>query len=220
MTDSIYWSSADVLVLAAELPSAHLPSPAELRQRLLGVLERMVTSGRAAGVAEADLAEARYAFVAFIDEQILKSSWAGRTEWMSQPLQLLLYRENTAGENFFVRMRALLHDGRRPAALEAYYLCLALGFRGAYERAGDIGPIATFLESAREQLGKRLPTASTLSPNARLPDRAPAEKFSKSPLLLLLAGSVAVTVIVLVALSLSMRSAVKDVTSAAALVAG
>jgi type VI secretion system protein ImpK len=219
MTDSIYWSSAEVLVLASELPSAHLPSPAELRQRLLGVLERMVASGRAAGVAEADLAEARYAIVAFIDEQILKSSWAGRTEWMSQPLQLLLYRENTAGENFFVRMRALLQDGRRPAALEAYYLCLSLGFRGAYERAGDIGPIATFLESAREQLGKRLPAASTLSPSARLPDRAPAEKFSKSPLLLLLAGSVAVTVIVLIALSLSMRSAVKDVTSAAALVA-
>jgi type VI secretion system protein ImpK len=220
MTDSIYWSSADVLVLASELPSAHLPSPAELQQRLLGVLERMVASGRAAGVAEADLAEARYAIVAFIDEQILKSSWAGRTEWMSQPLQLLLYRENTAGENFFVRMRALLQDGRRPAALEAYYLCLALGFRGAYERAGDIGPIATFLESGREQLGKRLPAASTLSPNGRLPDRAPAEKFSKSPLLLLLGGCALVTIVVLVALSLSMRSAVKDVTSAAALVAG
>jgi type VI secretion system protein ImpK len=219
MTDSIYWSAADVLVLASELPSAHLPAPAELRQRLLGMLERMVASGRAAGVAEADLAEARYAVVAFIDEQILKSGWAGRSEWMSQPLQLLLYRENTAGENFFIRMRALQHDPRRAPALEAYYLCLALGFRGAYERAGDLGPIATLLESSREQLGKRLPAAGTLSPSARLPDRAPAEKSSKSPLLVLLAACAAVTVAVVIGLSWSVRSAVKDVASAAALVA-
>lgn len=219
MTESIYWSSADVLVLVSELPAAHLPSPSELRQRLLGVLERMVQTGRAAGVGEADLAEARYAVVAFIDEQILKSSWAGRAEWMSQPLQLLLYRENTAGENFFVRMRALLQDGRRPAALEAYYLCLALGFRGAYERAGDLGPIATFLESAREVLTKRLPSADAISPSARLPDRAPAEKLRKSPLFLLLGACALVTIGVLIALSLSIRSAVSDVTSAAALVA-
>ena len=36
------------------------------------------------------------------------------------------------------------------------------GIGGAYERAGDLGPIATFLEHAREQLAKRLPSAAAM----------------------------------------------------------
>src|SRR5712675_2203910 len=108
MSDAIYWPCADVLILAAQLASANnLPPASDLRQRVIDVLDRMVSAARTAGVPEADIAEARYALVAFIDEQVLKSSWPGRVEWMNQPLQLTLYREYTAGENFFARMRAL-----------------------------------------------------------------------------------------------------------------
>ena len=73
---------------------------------------------------------ALYAIVAFMDEQILRSQWSGRQQWMSQPLQLTYFNENTAGEGFFTRMQALEQRPNQAHVLEIYYLCLALGFRG------------------------------------------------------------------------------------------
>jgi len=158
MSDAIYWPCADVLILAAQLSSAaDLPPPNDLRQRIVDMLDRMVGASRAAGIQEADIAEARYALVAFIDEQILKSNWSGRSEWMNQPLQLGLYRENNAGENFFARMRALLNQGGRQAALQVYYLCLALGFRGAYGMSSNAGALASFTDAAQQQVAQKLP---------------------------------------------------------------
>jgi type VI secretion system protein ImpK len=151
MLEPIYWACADVVILAVQLPNAPvLPSAAELRQRLVTALDAMVTRGRSAGIGDADLAEARYALVAFVDEQILKSNWPGRAEWMSQPLQMQLYREYRAGENFFVRMRALLQRGGASMALEVYYLCLVLGFRGAYGVSGEAGALTGYSDAARQ----------------------------------------------------------------------
>jgi type VI secretion system protein ImpK len=96
--NAIYWASAEALIAAAQLGSEReLASPDQLRAKMLGMLQQMVSRCRAAGVPDADTAEARYALVAFIDERILKSSWPGRAEWMNNPLQLQLYREYAAG---------------------------------------------------------------------------------------------------------------------------
>ena len=157
MGDVIYWLCADLFVLGTQLSSAPLPSPGELRQRLLSMLDHMVGAGRAAGVPDSDISEARYALVAFLDEQVLKSDWAGRSEWMSQPLQLLLHREYTAGENFFARMNALLQQGGRQNALQVYYVCLLLGFRGAYAAGGREHTLAGFADAARNQISPALP---------------------------------------------------------------
>ena len=106
-----------------------------------------------------------HAVVAFIDERILQSNWPGRTEWMASPLQLLLYREYTAGENFFARMRALLNRGSPSGALEVYYLCLALGFSGASPGAGGMQAARSYQEAARELLTRSV-RGAPLSPNA------------------------------------------------------
>ena len=149
--NAIYWASAEVLIAAAQLGAERdLPPPDQLRSELLGMLQQMVSRCRAAGVPDADTAEARYAIVAFIDERILKSNWPGRAEWMNSPLQLQLYREYTAGENFFARMRVLLQHPQAIAALEIYYLCLALGFTGAAAAADNA---QSYLEAARARLG-------------------------------------------------------------------
>lgn len=209
--DAIYWSCADVLMLGTQLASASaLPAPNDLRQRIQGALDKMVAVAREAGVAEADIAEARYAMVAFIDEQILKSSWAGRAEWMNQPLQLLMYREYTAGENFFARMRGLLEQGKRPAALQAYYLCLTLGFRGAYGVSGNPGALASFTDAARQQLARSLPPSQQISPHAKPRDRADAVKKSNAPLIAVLLGSALLAVVVLGALGWSLHSNIQE----------
>jgi type VI secretion system protein ImpK len=207
MTAQIYRVCADSLMFALRLSTeANLPVAADLRQRAVGTLDGMVAQGRAAGLSEADLAEARYALVAFIDEQVLKSSWPGRTEWMSQPLQLLLYREYAAGENFFARMRSLITSGSRPVALEVYYLCLTLGFRGAYGVTGEVSAIGSYVEAARRELAKTLPATNTFGPNAQARDRLGADRQSNAVLISVLAGCACLVLLVLIGLHFELGS--------------
>jgi type VI secretion system protein ImpK len=215
MSDAIYWPAAPALILATQLPSAGaLPAPHDLRQRIIDVLDRMVGAARAANVPEQEIAEARYALVAFIDEQILKSSWPGRVEWMNQPLQLTLYREVTAGENFFARMRALLNHGGHEFALEIYYLCLALGFRGAYGISGNAAALSSFTDAAKERVTQRLPSAAKLSPSAIPRDRAKAARGNRGALIGLVAGCAVMVLVVIVSLRLSLHGSVRDAIAA------
>ena len=197
VTEAIFWACADVLILGAQLPrAANLPPPAELRQRILTALDAMVGKGRASGLPDAELVEARYALVAFIDEQILKSNWPGRAEWMGQPLQLQLYGEYTAGENFFNRLRALLQQGGTALALEIYYLCLALGFRGSYGNSADQRPLMQFSDAARQRVTKGLPSAAKLGPHSEPRERVGAARSSNAPLIGLIVGCIFVGLLV------------------------
>ncbi len=209
--DALYWPCSDALILASQLASAgNLPPPSELRQRITDVLDRMVASARGVQVTEADIAEARYALVAFIDEQLLKSTWPGRAEWMNQPLQLIFYREFAAGETFFTRMRALLNQGGRESALQIYYLCLALGFRGAFATSGDAAGLASFTEAAKQQIARHLPAASRISPHAQPRDRARAEKSAKGAILGVLGACAVVVLATIVTLQVSLHSKVNE----------
>ncbi|HMI87897.1 MAG TPA: DotU family type IV/VI secretion system protein [Polyangiaceae bacterium] len=215
MSDAIYWPSAPALILATQLPVASaLPAPHDLRQRIIDVLDRMVGAAREARVPEAEIAEARYALVAFIDEQILKSSWPGRVEWMNQPLQLTLYREVTAGENFFGRLRALLNHGGHEGALEIYYLCLALGFRGAFGLSGNAAALASFTDAARERIVQRLPSAAKLSPSALPRDRAREARGNRGALIGLIAGCTVVVLATLIGLRVSLSTSIRDAVQA------
>ena len=201
MAEPLYWCCAELLMLAVKLPQTpNLPTPLELRQRILTALDAMVGRGRADGLPDGELAEARYALVAFIDEQILKSNWSGRAEWMGQPLQLVLYGEYTAGENFFHRLRILLQQGGSSPALEVYYLCLVLGFRGAHGVSADHRALGGFHEAARQRVVQAWPAGAKLGPRAEPPDRLPARRTSYAPLIAVVVGSLLVTVLVVVGL--------------------
>ena len=200
MNERLYRVCADVLVTAVQLTVDSSLAAGDLRQRLIGSLERMVSDGRRMGIADGDLAEARYALVAFIDEQIMRSDWAGRADWMTRPLQLELYRENTAGENFFVRLRALLRAGDRPVAIEIYYLCLVLGFQGAYRDSGEPQALEKFTRAARDQLRKVLPDPAKVSPHAKPKGSTRSVKTGWGPLIVIAASSAALIVIVVVGL--------------------
>jgi type IV/VI secretion system ImpK/VasF family protein len=188
MSQRVYAASAEVLMLAVSFPHApSMGSAAELRQRLQVALDNMVGKGRAAGIQEQDLADMRYAVVAFLDEQILKSNWPGRNEWMSQPLQLVLFNQYTAGEHFFNRLRGLLGEGRSDA-IAAYQLCLALGFKGQYGTGADPTSLAGFGQAALQQVSRSLPRSDKLGPHAIPADRAQQVKSSNAPLIAFAAG--------------------------------
>jgi type IV/VI secretion system ImpK/VasF family protein len=166
MLEGMYRLCSEVLVPALAFP-AGIPGsdPREVQQWFGARLERMTTEGRRLGVSGSDLAEARYALAAFIDERVLGSSWPGREEWMRQPLQLSWYGENAAGENFFKRLRVLLSAPERLPAVQVYGLCLALGFRGVYEANGDGKALAKFQRAAFRRLEPSLPACNVSSPH-------------------------------------------------------
>jgi type VI secretion system protein ImpK len=197
--DAMFVASAEVLIAASQLGvGSDLSTPERLREDLLGLLRQMVSKCRAAGVPDAETAEARYALVAFIDDRILKSNWLGRAEWMNNPLQLQLYREYAAGENFFARMRAIQQRDRRAPALEVYHLCLALGFTGALQGANAVQQAQAYLEATRDCV-PRLPPGAPLSAHAIPPDHYGAAA-PRRPLVLFL--SIGCAVVVLLALGL------------------
>jgi len=207
MNDRLYQICAEILVTAVQLTNdAASVAGGDLRQRLVSSLDRMVSDGRRLGIADADLSEARYALVAFIDEQVMRSDWSGRADWMARPLQLDLYRENTAGENFFVRLRSLLRAGDRPVAVELYYLCLVLGFQGAYRDGGEPQAIEKFTRAARDQVRKVLPDPNKVSPHAKPRGSTRSVKTSWGPLIVIAASSALLIVLVLVGLGWSATS--------------
>jgi type VI secretion system protein ImpK len=201
----MYRASAEMLLSAARLgDERNLGSADQLRQEMLNALRDMVLRCRAAGIPDADTAEARYAIVAFIDERVLQSNWLGRAEWMSSPLQLQLYREYAAGENFFARMRALLNRGASTSALEVYYLCLALGFTGALPGAGGAEAARSYLEAARRILVRSTRT-EPMSPHAIPTDPHPVRARARALAWPLVIAGVAVGLIGLGALAWSLH---------------
>jgi type VI secretion system protein ImpK len=196
-------------MLAVSFPhSPSMGSAGELRQRLQVALDAMVGRGRAAGIQEPDLADMRYAVVAFLDEQILKSNWPGRNEWMSQPLQLVLFNQYTSGEHFFNRLRALLGEGRAEA-IAAYQLCLALGFRGQFGTGGDQTALSSFAQAALQQVSRNLPRADKLGPHAIPADRAQQVKSSNAPLIAFAAGGLLIALGLLFGLERLVKSDVQ-----------
>ncbi len=184
MHDILYRICSNVLIQALALAEPQqLPELPTVRQRFLASLEHMTTEGARLGIAANDLAEARYALVAFIDEQVLRSSWSRRADWMKQPLQLVVYQESAAGENFFVRLRALLQMADRVVAIQAYGICLALGFRGAYGRSQDSRPLLMFAHAVERKLARVLPSPDVISPHLENTEEKPRPSRSRRRLL-------------------------------------
>lgn len=101
-------------------------------QRLLSETESMMRGG---GIDPEEYNEARFAVCAWVDEALLSSTWAGKTEWQKDSLQRRYFQTTDAGEEFFEHLNRLGQHQRD--AREIYYLCLAMGFKGRYHQQGD-----------------------------------------------------------------------------------
>lgn len=165
LTGALFVAAADVVALGARLSTAtELAAPDVLKRRIRTLLEQFQTRAVEAGASDVDVADARYALVAFLDEQLLRSAWSGRQQWMIEPLQYAEYGENTAGEGFFTRLEALSADRRRAHVLQIYYLCLCLGFQGKYAVRGAEG-LSAVTEQVAQQLGPALALGEIPAPH-------------------------------------------------------
>lgn len=103
------------------------PNPQDERVRLRAFLdqgEALVGAGR-------DWQLTRYALVSWIDEMLVEASWSHREWWSNNVLERELFNTRECAERFFVNAKEASGMSQRDA-LEVYYVCVILGFRGIY----------------------------------------------------------------------------------------
>jgi type VI secretion system protein ImpK len=186
-----------VLGMLDRIESGEEPHPEQARtyfhSQLLNRAERKLG-------ATADWAFARKALIYWTDEVLTNAHWQGRGWWINNPLEVLLLEGHAErAKDFFVNAKKAMEGGAIDA-LEVYYLCVILGFRGLYEN-----PDAHALDLAEHQLppqlqewlkivaeGIRASPAPTISKTGRVPTGAPplgGRDFFLSSLIVFLAAA-------------------------------
>jgi len=75
----------------------------------------------------------KFALASFVDEAILTNNFPLRSEWERNPLQLEYFGEQLAGNKFFDKLESMLKQiDVTQDAVEIYYFCMLLGFKGRY----------------------------------------------------------------------------------------
>ena len=75
----------------------------------------------------------KFALASFVDETVLTNNFPLRDEWEKYPLQLEYFGEQLAGNKFFDKLQAMLKQIEvTQDAVEIYYYCMLLGFKGRY----------------------------------------------------------------------------------------
>ncbi len=108
----------------------------------------------------------KFAMASFIDETILTNDFPLKDEWEKYPLQLEYFGESLAGNKFFDKLEAMLKQMKVTAdAVEIYYVCMLLGFKGRYivYEQDKLLQIMQKTAKALVKAGKIVPTE--LSPN-------------------------------------------------------
>lgn len=111
----------------------------------------------------------RYALACWLDEIfILDSPWS--REWAEKKFEAALYGSADRAFRFWEQARIAEVRGS-PDALEAYYLCIMLGFRG--EMLNRPERLQGWVQAARTRLGRSLPQELPLPPEVDVPPNVP-----------------------------------------------
>jgi type VI secretion system protein ImpK len=74
---------------------------------------------------------AKYALVSWIDEILLEIPWSGRDWWSNNVLEVEMFGTRLCYNQFYIRAQEASASPQRDA-LEVFYNCVVLGFRGIY----------------------------------------------------------------------------------------
>jgi type VI secretion system protein ImpK len=182
-----------------------LPDADALRARALELKAKFEQEARDGGFSAADTEASVYAMVAFLDETVLNAAGPAREAWVSMPLQLQLFGQNVAGEEFFIRLDKMRRErDTRVEALEVYYCCLAFGFGGALRLLGPERLQSLLGEVERDVAAVRGTSKRALAPHAMRKDEGDDSVAAGIPVWITLAAFVvAVTLVWLLVLLVS-----------------
>lgn len=116
-----------VLKLQERIAAGERPSPPDEHAHIRGHLD----SGERAFGQSSEWISAKYALVSWVDEMLVDPSWEGSDWWINNTLEQELFRSRQRFEEFYQRAKEA-HKNGQFNALEVYYLCVVLGFRGIY----------------------------------------------------------------------------------------
>jgi len=155
---------------------------ADFMLRLQEFLADFERDAKRLGASADDIFASKYAFCAAVDERILSSTFDLRDIWERQPLQMTLFGDQLAGENFFQHLEKCRAQGvSRLQSLEVFHMCLLLGFQGKYRMEGQeklaylTGRLGDEIAAMK---GKRAPFA----PHWALPDHVAHTLKRETPL--------------------------------------
>lgn len=120
-------------------------------------LDSLLTEARRkaqeAGIDDGDVMEGLFAVVAWADEILLATPWAGTQTWGRQLLQRRHFNVSNAGVAFFLRLEGL--NPRQMAVREVYLFCLSMGFSGRYGHEGNPKALADIRSDCMDQLVRK-----------------------------------------------------------------
>ena len=150
--------------------------------RMTQFLDEFGRAAKKQGASADDIDATKYAFCAAVDETILRSSFPIREQWARKPLQLVLFGDQLAGENFFNRLEALRARGSAHLeALEVFHMCLLLGFQGRYALEGT-EKLNYYTSRLGEEIARMKGKRGGFAPYAERPDQVAHKLRSDLPL--------------------------------------
>lgn len=155
---------------------------ANFSRKMTQFLKSVDANARKLQISAETIHSAKYAFCAAVDETVLRSTFAIRESWARQPLQLVLFGDQLAGENFFIKLEELRSKGRQHVqALEIFHMCLLLGFQGKYMLES---PEKLHYLTARlgEEIAHIKGKPAVFSPNWNRPDQISNRLRTETPL--------------------------------------
>jgi type VI secretion system protein ImpK len=170
IAEVVYATLASGLRLCERLAAGERPDLAEEQARLRALLDRAAEG-------------ARYALACWLDELFLASPWSA--SWNESKLEEGLYHSSDRAWKFWLQARLAQERGDRDA-LEVFYLCVLLGFRGD----GPEGvPLPAWRNAVEGQLGlgqtKLWPGPQELKPEINAAPRRARERLRRVLALLL-----------------------------------
>jgi type VI secretion system protein ImpK len=200
--------SAPVFDLILRIKAGVVSPSTELRPQVAAHLQKFEERALRHRHSEKIVRLAKFALAAFVDETVLTNDFPLKQDWEKYPLQLEYFGEHLAGNKFFDRLDAMVKQIEVAAdAVEVYYVCLLLGFKGKY---------AVYLEDELlgviQRTGEALQRAGRLksvelSPNGIAQDQPePPKKYPFLPGWAKIAAGLGLALSVLIYLSLLLLS--------------
>lgn len=170
------------------------PEPSVLGPELMSSLDQACARALEHGHNSADVDNALFAVVAWLDETAMSGPWAGAGAWRLSPLQRHYFSTTRAGSEFYQRLNAL--PDTDVAVQEVYALMLVAGFRGEYGTrtastfSSYTRQVLEQVQAQRQQaeLGAGLPVFPAAMPARHLQDSGQALRSRPAMTLFLIVG--------------------------------
>src|SRR5262245_8381879 len=122
-----------VFDLILRLKSGIVAPSNDLRPKIVGMLDEFEKRAERYKFNHKIIQVSKFGLAAFVDETVLTNNFPLKHEWEKNPLQLEYFGEQLAGNKFFEKLDSMVGQIEQTVdAVEVYYFCMLLGFKGRY----------------------------------------------------------------------------------------